>query len=191
MAWVIHLDDEIAENNDRSKRKSCAQGVKSSLPVGAWLCFVPLLFPLLGICLLFFSSLSLPSSFYPHLRICFFFDLRKRGREGEKEIEKHQCERETDIDWLSPIRTPNRDQIYHLDMCPVWGRNLHPFGVQDNASTSQGSTTFFILLTPPQNPVTLSGPSSNYTSSVCWIYLNFDYCFKNILKALDKLHNLG
>ena len=54
-------------------------------------------------------------------------DFRERRREGESEGEKHQCERETPIGYLSYTLT--WDLTHNLDMCRDWELNPRPLGL--------------------------------------------------------------
>ena len=44
-------------------------------------------------------------------------------------------ERNTDIEWLSPVHAPIRDPTCNLGVCPDQGWNPPPFGVPANALT--------------------------------------------------------
>ena len=48
---------------------------------------------------------------------------RERGKEGEREGEKHQCV-------VAPHVHPTRDLAHNLDMCPDWELNRQPLGLQ-------------------------------------------------------------
>ena len=63
---------------------------------------------------------------YPHPRTCLLI-FRERGREGEREGEKH-C--------LPLIGPPTRDQTPNLCMCSDLESNLQPFGLQDDTPTN-------------------------------------------------------
>ena len=56
-------------------------------------------------------------------------DFRERGREGEKEGEKHRCEREALTDCLSFC--PDWDRTHSLGMRLNQIANLWPFGLWD------------------------------------------------------------
>ena len=58
---------------------------------------------------------------------CFYrfylFIFRERGREGEREGEKHQCV-------VASHLPPTEDQAHNPGMCPDWEWNQQPFGYQ-------------------------------------------------------------
>ena len=65
---------------------------------------------------------------------CYLFIFRERGREGEREGEKHWCERETSVSCLlSDPWSLTRDWTHNLGMCPDQESNQWPFSLQDNA----------------------------------------------------------
>ena len=66
-------------------------------------------------------------------KILFIF--RERTREGEREGEKHQCERETSIRNL--LYAPTWGPGCNLGLCPDWESNQQPFGLQDDAQLQQ------------------------------------------------------
>ena len=72
-------------------------------------------------------------SFFPFLRF-YLFSFRERGREGEREGEKHQCV------VASPM-PPTGDLARNPGMCPDWESNQRPFGSQ--AGTQ--STVVFVM----------------------------------------------
>ena len=51
-------------------------------------------------------------------------DFREEGRKGEKEREKHWCERETSIRCLSYAPVPDQDRTRNLDMHPDLNQTL-------------------------------------------------------------------
>ena len=53
----------------------------------------------------------------------YLFIFRKRGREGEREGEKHQCV-------FASHMAPTGDLAHNLGMCPDWESNWRPFGPQ-------------------------------------------------------------
>ena len=53
----------------------------------------------------------------------YLFILRERGREGEREEEKHQCV-------LASHAPPTWNLTYNPGMCPDWESNRKPFGLQ-------------------------------------------------------------
>ena len=65
--------------------------------------------------------------FYLLLRINLFLE---RGREGEREGEKHQC--------LDASPAPStRDLVCNPGMCPDWESNQRPFGLQAGAQSTE------------------------------------------------------
>ena len=59
----------------------------------------------------------------------YLFIFRERGRDGEREEEKHQCV-------VSSHTPPTGDLAHTPGMCPDWGSNQRPFGLQaSNQST--------------------------------------------------------
>ena len=59
-----------------------------------------------------------------------FIDPGERGREREREGEKHQCERDID---RSPLpHTPTRDQTYIPGVCPDGASHSRSLGLQDD-----------------------------------------------------------
>ena len=61
-----------------------------------------------------------------------FIYLLSREREGggEREGEKHWCER--NIDWSPLVRAPTPDQTRNPGTCPDWESNKQPFVLLDN-----------------------------------------------------------
>ena len=97
-------------------------------------------------------------------KILFIF--RERGREGEREGEKHQCV----VDSRVP---PPGDQAHNPGMCPDWEPNWQPFGSQASAQSTEPHQPgqWEVLLTQPalsavhQFPIfTLKEVSSVYTA---------------------------
>ena len=66
--------------------------------------------PIVCVCVHFFNL---------HLRMCSLIFFSERGREGEREEEKHPCKKEISISYL----------LY----MPDWGLNLQPSGLRDNS----------------------------------------------------------
>ena len=58
----------------------------------------------------------------------------EREKEGKREEEKHQCER--NIDQLPLVGTPTGRQICNLGTCSDQESNLQPFGLWDDAPTN-------------------------------------------------------
>ena len=53
----------------------------------------------------------------------YLFIFRQRGREGEREGEKHQCVVASHV-------PPTGDLAYDPGMCPDWESNQQPFGLR-------------------------------------------------------------
>ena len=83
--------------------------------------------------MLFFLVISL----FSHSNSKFLFVFRERGREGEREGEKHQCV-------VVSRMPPTGDLARNPGMCPDWESNQQPFGLQPMLNplnyTSQGPT---------------------------------------------------
>ena len=65
----------------------------------------------------------------------FFTDSRKRGREGEREGEKHRCERETLIGCL--LHVPQLGTKLATQVWALTGNHWQPFGLQDNTQPTE------------------------------------------------------
>ena len=69
----------------------------------------------------------------------YLFMFRERGREGDREGEKHQCVVASHV-------APTGDLVCNPGMCPDWESNQQPFGLQPALNplsyTSQGSGLF-------------------------------------------------
>ena len=61
------------------------------------------------------------------------FTFSERGREGEREEEKHQWAREASIGCLSHALTKSCNP----GMCPDWESNQQPFTLRDDAPTTE------------------------------------------------------
>ena len=60
----------------------------------------------------------------------YLFIFRQRGREKEREGEKHQC--------VVASRVPcTGDLAYNPGMCPNWESNWQPFGLQNGAQSTE------------------------------------------------------
>ena len=59
----------------------------------------------------------------------FLLSLKEEG-ERDQNIDVRR-----NINRLSPVRSLTGDRTSNLQMCPDWGLNPQPFGVQDNAPT--------------------------------------------------------
>ena len=60
----------------------------------------------------------------------FIYLFLERGREGEKEEEKHQC--------VIAFRAhPTGDLAHNPGMCPDWESNLRPFGSQATTQSTE------------------------------------------------------
>ena len=62
--------------------------------------------------------------------ILFVFILRETGREGEREVEKHQCV----VTSHMPL---TGDLACNPDMCPDQGSNWQPFGLQASTQSTE------------------------------------------------------
>ena len=60
----------------------------------------------------------------------YLFIFRQRGREGEREGEKHQCA----VAFGAP---PTGDLARNLGMCPDWESNSRPIGLQASAQSTK------------------------------------------------------
>ena len=74
------------------------------------------------------KQMLLPQSQINFLKILFIF--RERGREGEREGEKHQCV----VAFHVP---PIGDLAYNPGLSPDWESNLQPFGLQAHAQSTE------------------------------------------------------
>ena len=63
------------------------------------------------------------------MHLLFF---RDKGREGEREEEKHQCERETSVSCCL-YAPPTGDQTLNPGMCSNWESNQRPFSLWNDA----------------------------------------------------------
>ena len=80
-----------------------------------------------------------PTTNFSSTMILFFYLLlfrfsllifREKGREGQREVEKHQC--------VVASRTPpTGDLACNTGMCPDWESNLRLFGLQACAQSSE------------------------------------------------------
>ena len=64
-------------------------------------------------------------------------DFREWEREGEREGDKHQCERETLIGQLPLICDPTWDQACNPGMCPDQESNPQPFHLWDDTRPTE------------------------------------------------------
>ena len=72
---------------------------------------------------------GLDSAFFFFPR-CYLFVFREKGREGEREREKHQ--------WVVASRAPlTRDLAQNPGMCPDWELNWRPFGSQAGTQSTE------------------------------------------------------
>ena len=62
------------------------------------------------------------------IKILFIF--RERGREGEREGEKHQCV-------VASHALPTGDLAHNPGMCPDWDSNWGPFGLQAGTPSTE------------------------------------------------------
>ena len=65
----------------------------------------------------------------------FYSFFRERGKEGEKEGEKHLYVREASmVAFLKPLA---RDLVHNPGMCPSWESNQQPFSWQASAQPTE------------------------------------------------------
>ena len=60
----------------------------------------------------------------------YLFIFRERGREGEREGEKHQRV-------VTSCVSPTRDLVFNPGMCPDWESNQRPFGLQAGTQSTE------------------------------------------------------
>ena len=72
------------------------------------------------LCKLLVSAMETNIIFFTFL---FYLFIWERGREGEREGEKHQCV-------VASHTPPTRDLAHNPGMCPNWELNQQPFGSQ-------------------------------------------------------------
>ena len=78
-----------------------------------------------------FSVLACCQGFeYLFKKIFYLFIFREKGREGEREGEKHQCV-------VVSHAPPTGDPSHNLDMCPDWELNHRPFGSQAGTQSTE------------------------------------------------------
>ena len=58
-----------------------------------------------------------------YFKIFYLLIFRERGKEGEREGEKHQCV-------VASHTPPTGDLAHNAGMCPDWESNQQPFGSQ-------------------------------------------------------------
>ena len=75
-------------------------------------------------------NLLLNISFANNFLIFYLFIFRERGREGEREGEKHQCV-------VASHEPPTRYLACTPGMCPDWQLNWWPFGSQAHAQSTE------------------------------------------------------
>ena len=64
------------------------------------------------------------------LKVLFVFIFRERGREGEREGEKHQCV-------VASCMPPTGDLARNPGMCPDWELNQRTLGSQDDTQSTK------------------------------------------------------
>ena len=67
---------------------------------------------------------------YLFLKVFYVFIFRDRGREGEREEEKHQCV-------VASHTLPTGDLAHNPGMCPDWESKLQPFGPQASTQSTK------------------------------------------------------
>ena len=96
---------------------------------------------------------------------------RERGKEGEREGEKHQCV-------VASHAPPTGDLAHNPGMCPDWESNRRPFGVQASTQSTE----------PPQLGLSL------FCIIIIIIFLNFRcqskffYFFRRIFYLINSLY---
>ena len=81
-------------------------------------------------CFIYIIIYNLKAYFASFFKRFYLFIFRKRGGEGEREEEKHQC--------VVALHTPHTgDLARNLSMCPDWELNLWPFGLQSRAQSTE------------------------------------------------------
>ena len=60
----------------------------------------------------------------------YLFTFRERGREGDREAEKHQCV-------VASCVPPTRDLAHNPGMFPDWESNRRPFGSQAGTQSTE------------------------------------------------------
>ena len=76
-----------------------------------------------------FTFLKRTNSFFKGFFIYFYFQ-RERGREGERDGEKHQCV-------VASHMHPTGDLAHNSGMCPEWQSNGWPFGSQADTQSTE------------------------------------------------------
>ena len=64
------------------------------------------------------------------LKTLFIYLFREKGKEGEREGEKHQCV-------IAPHVSPTGDLARNPGMCPDWESNQQPFGSQARTQSTE------------------------------------------------------
>ena len=77
------------------------------------------------------------SSIWFFLKVLFIYLFRERGREGEREGEKHRCV--VASHWSGNINhaAPTGDLACNPGMCPDWESNQRPFGLQAGIQSTE------------------------------------------------------
>ena len=89
----------------------------------------------------FFNSLNLNLFIYLFFKRFYLFNFLERGREGERDEEKHQCAVASHV-------SPTGDLAWHPGTCPDWELNQWPFFLQASAqSTELHQPRLFIIFT--------------------------------------------
>ena len=90
--------------------------------------------------------------------------MRKRGREGEREAEKHLS--------VTPHILPNGDLARNPGMCPEGGSNQRPFGSQDNVQSTEVHQSGLLLLL-----LLLFFNKKGISFLVLSFFLHLNFCF--------------
>ena len=113
-------------------------------------------------------------SLSPFKDFIYLLIFRGRSREGEREGERHQCERET----LAASRMPpTRDLTHNPDKCPHWELNPGPFCSRAGAQSTEPPGLTLFLLSPLLSsffPLSSPLPLSLLFFKIPWlVFLNF------------------
>ena len=117
-----------------------------SLFFSRWHWFIHFIFSNFSYC--FLDSIYFGSDICDVLSSTHVFIFRQRGREGERQGEKHQCV-------VATHASPTEDLAYYPGMCPDWVSNWRPFGLQGGAQCIEPHQSEQILLVSWSEPVLL------------------------------------
>ena len=116
-------------------------------------------------------------SLFYFLNILLFlkqFVCRQRGREGEREGEKHQCV-------VVSHAPPTGDLAHNPGMCPDWELNRWPFGSQAGTQSTKphqpGLVFLFLFFTLPSTPSPLATIILACDLWICFCFVLFIHLF--------------